>query len=95
MVQIMFNYPAMLAHVGEMQGYGAAIRTVGHAVASEQARLAASWIGDTGMSYQTWQQQWNTGLEELVAAYQQMTQAHENNTLSMATRDGHEAAKWA
>ena len=37
MAQIMYTYPAMLAHVAEMQGYGAAIRTVGSAVSTEQA----------------------------------------------------------
>ena len=94
MAQIMYTYPAMLALAGEMHGYGGAIRSVGSAVSSEQAALAGNWIGDTGMTYQAWQGQWNSGLEELVNAYQQLTSAHENNTMSMMGRDAAEAAKW-
>ena len=55
MSQILFNYPAMLAHAGEMNGYGAALRSVGSGIASEQGALAAGWTGDTGQSYQAWQ----------------------------------------
>jgi WXG100 family type VII secretion target len=94
MGQIMYNYPAMLGHVGEMTGYGAALRSVGSAISSEQGALAAGWQGTTGMSYQQWQTQWNSALDELIAAYHQMTTAHENNTMSMNARDLAEGAKW-
>ncbi|ORX14149.1 WXG100 family type VII secretion target [Mycobacterium xenopi] len=94
MGQILYNYPAMLGHVGEMTGYGAAIRSVGSAISSEQGALAAGWVGDTGMTYQSWQTQWNTALDELINAYHQMTSAHENNTTSMLARDQAEGAKW-
>ena len=94
MGQILYNYPAMMAHAGEMAGYGSALRTIGAGISSEQGALAAGWTGDTGLSYQGWQTQWNTGLEELIAAYHQMTEAHENNTMSMMGADGNEAAKW-
>ncbi len=95
MSQIMYNYPAMLGTVGEMNGYGAALRTVGSGIASEQGALAVGWTGDTGSSYQAWQQQWNQALEELVNAYKMMTDSHENNTATMLGRDAAEGAKWA
>ncbi|MBI2699718.1 MULTISPECIES: WXG100 family type VII secretion target [Mycobacterium] len=94
MAQILYNYPAMMAHAGEMTGYSGALHTIGAGISSEQGALAAGWTGDTGMSYQSWQTQWNTGLEELIAAYRQMTDAHENNTMNMMGADGNEAAKW-
>jgi WXG100 family type VII secretion target len=94
MSQIMYNYPAMLGHAGEMTGYGSALRGVGSAVAGEQGALAAGWTGSTGMSYQAWQTQWNQLLDELIMAYHNMTQAHESNTMSMMSRDQSEGAKW-
>ena len=80
MSQIMYNYPAMLAHAGEMSGYAGAMHAVGADIASEQAALAGAWQGDTGMTYQAWQAQWNTSLEELVRAYRAMAATHETNT---------------
>lgn len=94
MSQILYNYPAMLGHVGEMQGYAAALHVVGADVASEQASLASAWQGDTGMSYQAWQTQWNEALSELIAAYQAMTHTHEGNIMTMSARDAAEGAKW-
>jgi WXG100 family type VII secretion target len=94
MSQIMYNYPAMLAHAGEMGGYAAALQTVGADIASEQAALAAAWQGDTGMTYQAWQAQWNQVMEELVRAYHAMAATHEANTVSMLARDQAEAARW-
>lgn len=94
MTEILYNYPAMLAHVGQMQGYAAALHAIGADIASEQASLAGSWQGDTGMSYQAWQTQWNDALANLVAAYQAMAQTHEANTLTMNARDAAEGAKW-
>ncbi|WP_409368208.1 WXG100 family type VII secretion target, partial [Mycolicibacterium insubricum] len=42
--------------------------------------------GDTGMSYQAWQTQWNTAMEELVRAYRAMAGTHEQNTVTMMAR---------
>lgn len=95
MSQIMYTYPAMLGTVAEMNGYGAALRSMGSAIASEQGALAVGWTGDTGTSYQAWQQQWNQNLEVLISAYKAMTDAHENNTMTMLGRDQAEGAKWA
>ena len=72
MSQIMYNYPAMLALAAEMNGYAGALHAVGADVASEQAALSGAWQGDTGMTYQAWQTQWNTSLEELTRAYRGM-----------------------
>jgi WXG100 family type VII secretion target len=94
MSQILYNYPAMLAHAGEMSGYAAGLQTVGADIASEQAALAAAWQGDTSMTYQAWQAQWNQVMEELVRAYQAMAATHEANTVAMLARDQAEAAKW-
>lgn len=94
MSQIMYNYPAMLALSAEMNGYAGALYAVGADIASEQAALAGSWQGDTGMTYQAWQAQWNTGLEELVRAYRAMAATHETNTMSMSARDAAQGAKW-
>jgi WXG100 family type VII secretion target len=94
MSQIMYNYPAMLAHAGEMSAYAGALHGVGADIASEQAALAGAWQGDTGMSYQAWQAQWNASLEELVRAYRAMAATHETNTMSMSARDMAEGAKW-
>ena len=94
MSQIMYNYPAMLALAAEMNGYSGALHAVGADVASEQAALSAGWQGDTGMSYQAWQAQWNASLEELVRAYRAMSSTHEMNTLSMSARDAAQGAKW-
>ncbi|ORB31565.1 WXG100 family type VII secretion target [Mycolicibacterium parafortuitum] len=94
MSQIVFNYPAMLNHAGEMASYAGALQAIGAEVASEQAALKSAWQGDTGVTYQAWQAQWNTALEELVRAYRAMASAHEMNTTSMAARDQAEGAKW-
>ena len=94
MSQIMYNYPAMLAHAGEMNTYSAALHAVGADIASEQAALSSAWQGDTGMTYQVWQAQWNQAMESLVRAYQSMASTHEANTMSMLARDQAEAAKW-
>jgi WXG100 family type VII secretion target len=94
MSQIMYNYPAMLALSAEMNGYAGALHTVGADVASEQAALSGAWQGDTGMSYQAWQAQWNTSLEELVRAYRAMASTHETNPMSMSARDAAQGAKW-
>lgn len=94
MSQIMYNYPAMLALSSEMAGYAGALHAVGADIASEQATLAAAWQGDTGTTYQAWQAQWNTSLEELVRAYRSMASTHETNTMSMNARDQAEGAKW-
>ncbi|WP_101950675.1 WXG100 family type VII secretion target [Mycobacterium sp. 3519A] len=94
MSQIMYNYPAMLAHAGEMASYAGALHAVGADIASEQAALASGWQGDTGMTYQAWQAQWNAAMEELVRAYGAMATTHETNTMSMSARDQAEGAKW-
>lgn len=94
MSQIMYNYPAMLNHAGEMASYAGALQSIGADIASEQAALKSAWQGDTGMTYQAWQAQWNTSMEELVRAYRAMASTHEMNTTSMAARDQAEGAKW-
>ena len=94
MSQIMYNYPAMLAHAGEMNTYSAALHAVGADIASEQAALSSAWQGDTGMTYQAWQAQWNQAMEELTRAYRAMASSHEMNTMSMSARDAAEGAKW-
>jgi WXG100 family type VII secretion target len=94
MSQIMYNYPAMLALSGEMAGYAGALHAVGADIASEQAALSGAWQGDTGMTYQAWQAQWNASMEELVRAYRAMASTHEANTMSMSARDQAEGAKW-
>ena len=94
MSQIMYNYPAMLAHAAEMSGYAGALQVVGSDIAAEQAALQGAWQGDTGMTYQAWQAQWNQAMEGLVRAYHAMASTHEANTMSMGSRDAAEAAKW-
>ncbi|GAA2541228.1 WXG100 family type VII secretion target [Mycolicibacterium diernhoferi] len=94
MSQIMYNYPAMLALSAEMNGFAGALNAVGADIAAEQAALAGAWQGDTGMTYQAWQAQWNASMSELVRAYQAMASTHETNTLSMNARDRAEGAKW-
>ena len=94
MSQIMYNYPAMLAHAAEMNGYAGTLQAVGADIASEQAALSAAWQGDTGMTYQAWQAQWNQAMEELVRVYHSMAATHESNTMMMNARDTAEAAKW-
>ena len=94
MSQIMYNYPAMLAHAGGMNTYSAALHAVGADIASEQAALSSAWQGDTGTTYQAWQAQWNQAMEELTRAYRAMASTHEMNTMSMSARDAAEGAKW-
>lgn len=94
MSQIMYNYPAMLGHAAEMAGYAGTLQAVGADIAAEQAALQGAWQGDTGMTYQAWQAQWNLAMEELVRAYRAMAATHETNTLSMNARDQAEGAKW-
>lgn len=94
MSQIMYNYPAMLNHAGEMASYAGALQAIGADIAAEQAALKSAWQGETGMTYQAWQAQWNTSMEELVRAYRAMASTHEMNTTSMAARDQAEGAKW-
>lgn len=95
MSQIMYTYPAMLAHAGEMQGHHGALQAVGSGIASEQSALAANWQGDTGMTYQAWQAQWNSAMEQLTSSYRAMADVHEQNTMTMHGRDAAEGAKWA
>ena len=57
-------------------------------------RCSRRWQGDTGVSYQAWQAQWNQALEQLVLSYRAMASTHENNTTSMLARDAAEGAKW-
>ena len=87
MSQIMYNYPAMLAHAADMAGYAGTLQSLGADIASEQAALQAGWQGDTGLSYQAWQAQWNQALEQLVLSYRAMAGTHENNTTSMLAED--------
>lgn len=94
MAQIMYNYQAMMAHAGNMSGYAGTLQSLGADVSSEQAALANAWQGDTGMTYQGWQAQWNQASEELVRAYHSMAGTHESNTMAMLARDQAEAAKW-
>ncbi|MGJ6126746.1 WXG100 family type VII secretion target [Mycolicibacterium sp. Y3] len=94
MSQIMYNYPAMLGHAGDMAGYAGALQTVGADIAAEQAALHNAWQGDTGMTYQAWQAQWNTAMDELVRAYRAMSATYESNTMAMQARDAAEGAKW-
>ncbi|MBY0440907.1 MAG: WXG100 family type VII secretion target [Mycobacteriaceae bacterium] len=94
MSQIMYNYPAMLAHAADMTAYAGALQSLGAEIASEQATLASAWQGDTGMTYQAWQAQWNQAMDDLVRAYQAMAATHETNTLTMSARDQAEGAKW-
>ncbi|BBY55967.1 WXG100 family type VII secretion target [Mycobacterium koreense] len=94
MSQIMYNYPAMLGHAGEMTGYAGTLHALGVDIATEQAALQASWQGDTGMTYQAWQTQWNSAMADLVSAYNAMAGTHQSNTLNMLSRDQAQAAKW-
>lgn len=94
MSNVMYNYPAMLAHAGEMQGYVGALRGVGSEISSTQGVLAAQWQGDTGTTYQQWQMQWNSAMDELVQAYQQMTTTHQDNTNAMHGTDQVQGGKW-
>ena len=50
MSQIMYNYPAMLAHAGDMSGYAGTLQGLGADIATEQAALQNAWQGDTGMT---------------------------------------------
>jgi WXG100 family type VII secretion target len=94
MSQIMYNYPAMMAHAADMAGYAGTLQSLGADISGEQAALQAGWQGDTGMSYQAWQAQWNQAMEQLVLSYRAMAGTHENNTTSMLARDQAEGAKW-
>lgn len=94
MSQIMYNYPAMLGHAGDMAGYAGTLQSLGADIAVEQAALQSAWQGDTGITYQAWQAQWNQAMEDLVRAYHAMSSTHEANTMAMMARDTAEAAKW-
>ena len=94
MSQIMYNYPAMLGHSADMAGYAGTLQAVGADIATEQAALQGAWQGDTGMTYQAWQVQWNQAMEELVRSYRAMAGTHESNTVAMQARDQAEGAKW-
>src|ERR1700742_3776105 len=94
MSQIMYNYPAMLAHSADMAGYAGTLQSLGADISAEQAALQSGWQGDTGLSYQAWQAQWNQALEQLVLSYRAMASTHENNTTSMLARASAEGARW-
>src|SRR5256885_15751195 len=55
MSQIMYNYPAMLAHSADMAGYAGTLQSLGADISAEQAALQAGWRGGTGVRYQAWQ----------------------------------------
>lgn len=94
MSEIMYNYPAMLGHSADMGGFAGALQAVGAEIATEQAALQGAWQGDTGVTYQAWQVQWNQAMEELVRSYRAMAATHESNTVAMQARDQAEGAKW-
>ncbi len=94
MSQIMYNYPAMLGHAADMAGHAGTLHAVGADIAAEQTALRGAWQGDTGVTYQAWQTQWNLAMEELVRAYRAMASTHEANIMSMQVRDQAEGAKW-
>lgn len=90
----MYVYPAMLAHAQTMHGHAATLQAIGGDIGAEQSALAATWIGDTGATYQSWQAQWNEVLQQLTNSYRAMAQTHEENTQAMLARDSGEGAKW-
>ena len=45
MSQIMYNYPAMLAHAADMAGYAGTLQGLGADIASEQAALSGGLAG--------------------------------------------------
>jgi len=94
MSQIMFNYPAMLAHAADMTGYAGALQGLGADISAEQAALHGAWQGDSGMTYQAWQAQWNQAMEQLVLSYRAMAGTHEANTTAMLARDQAVGSSW-
>lgn len=94
MSQITYQYPAMLAHVGEMRTHNASLRSIGSTIGTEQAALAANWQGDTGMTANQWLSQWNQAQEELAQRHNNLVEIHEQNTMNMMNYDQNEAAKW-
>lgn len=94
MSQITYNYPAMLGVSAEMNSFAGIMTTLGADLAAQQASLSAAWHGDTSMTQQAWQSQWNNSMAELVRAYRAMAGTHESNTMSMNARDMAEGAKW-
>lgn len=94
MSQITMNYPSIEALVSSMEGTNAQLMSVGSGIASEQASLAANWNGDTGTSYQSWQTQWNSAMEELTGSHRQLKDAIGNNNRTMMMRDQGEGSKW-
>lgn len=94
MSQITMNYPAIEGLVGSMEATNAQLQSIGSTISSEQAALAANWSGDTGMSFQAWQTQWNSALEEAVTAHRQLKDGLGNNNRTMLMRDQGEGSKW-
>ncbi|EFD71921.1 secreted antigen, putative, partial [Mycobacterium tuberculosis GM 1503] len=45
MSQIMYNYPAMLGHAGDMAGYAGTLQSLGAEIAVEQAPLQSCVAG--------------------------------------------------
>ena len=89
MSQIMYNYPAMMAHSADMAGYAGTLQSLGADISSEQAALQAGWQGDTGMSYQAWQAQWNQAMEQLASSYRcDGRHAREQHHLDAGPRSG-------
>lgn len=94
MSNIKFVYPAMFEHSAEMSSFAGMFQSVGSDIVNQQSALSNSWLGDTGMTYQGWQAQWNQALDDLVRSYQSMAQIHGNNTSNMMATDLAQAAKW-
>jgi WXG100 family type VII secretion target len=90
----MYNYPAMLAHAATMEGYAGTLQAIGGNIAAVQATLAASWTGETGMTYQAWQTQWNAAMEELGLSYRAFAGTHDTNTMYLHGIDTGNGASW-
>ncbi|MEQ6326456.1 WXG100 family type VII secretion target, partial [Mycobacterium canetti] len=56
-------------------GYAGTLQSLGADIASEQAVLSSAWQGDTGITYQGWQAQWNQAMEALARAYRRCRRA--------------------
>ncbi|SIJ22020.1 low molecular weight protein antigen 7 [Mycobacteroides abscessus subsp. abscessus] len=94
MSQIQFTYPAQIALADAMDVTNGTLRAVTAAIGGEQSALAAGFQGDTGMSYQAWQAQWNTASEELNTAQKNMADVYRQSVLTMWGRDQGEGGKW-
>lgn len=92
--EILYNFPAMLEMVTELESQSAGLRALGSSIEAQQRLLAHTWEGSASLAYQNWQMQWNTNSEQLAESLNAIAMILSSNTMAMAEFEMQQMATW-